>query len=122
MASLPTKQKSVPEPVETLEEKFPRLAKEWHQAVAHHSSSRIRDNHPAYKEIIDLGPAVVPLLLQDMETNRRHWLKALAAITGADPLTPEDAGNIVKMAQACCAGAPERLPMIKHREIFFPGP
>ena len=76
------------------------MAAAWHKAVAHHSSSRIRDNHPAYQEIIGLGQAVVPLLLRDLEINRRHWFTALAVITGADPIPEEDAGNIPRMAEA----------------------
>lgn len=86
-------------PTETLEQKFQRLANDWHTAVAHHSSSSKRDNHPAYKEIIALGPPVVPLLLQDLETNHRHWFAALTAITGANPVEPEDAGKILKMIE-----------------------
>ena len=100
MASIPVKQTPVGQPAESLEEKFQRLAIVWHRAVAHHSSSRIRHNHPAYQEIISMGPAVVPLLLQDLESNRRHWFAALAAITGTDPVAEEDAGNIPRMAEA----------------------
>jgi hypothetical protein len=85
---------------ETLDEKFQRLAKTWQSAVAHLSSSTKRENHPAYKEIIALGPAVVPLLLRDMQANHRHWFTALTAITGADPVLEEDAGKILKMIES----------------------
>lgn len=85
---------------ETLEEKFNRLADTWRNDVAHLSSSSKRDNHPAYKEIITLGPPVVPLLLQDLERTHRHWFTALSAITNAQPVMSEDAGNIGKMVQA----------------------
>jgi hypothetical protein len=98
MASVPVRQTTVP-PGESAAEKFERLAAAWHKAVAHQSSSRIRDNHPAYQEIVGMGRAVVPLLLKDLETNRRHWFTALAAITGADPIPAEDAGNIPRMAE-----------------------
>lgn len=98
MASVPVQQ-TVAVPVESLAETFERLAAAWHKAVAHHSSSRIRDNHPAYQEIISLGQAVVPLLLRDLESNRRHWFTALAVITGADPVPEEDAGNIPRMVE-----------------------
>jgi hypothetical protein len=85
---------------DNLEERFTRLATKWHQAVAHQSSSRVRDNHPAYQEIIRLGPPVVPLLLRDLERNRRHWFTALVAITGVNPVTREDAGDIPRMIEA----------------------
>jgi hypothetical protein len=47
-----------------------------------------------------MGEVVVPLLLRDLEINRRHWFSALAAITGANPVSEEDAGNIPRMADA----------------------
>jgi hypothetical protein len=100
MASIPDTQPPATPPAETLEEKFRRLAATWHQAVAHQSSSSIRDNHPAYQEIIALGPAVVPLLLRDLEINRRQWFEALQAITGVSPVPVEDRGRIRKMTEA----------------------
>jgi hypothetical protein len=87
-------------PPDSLEERFALLATVWHQAVAHQSSSRIRDSHPAYQEIIRLGPSVVPYLLRDLESNGRHWFAALAAITGVNPVQREDAGNVSRMIQA----------------------
>jgi hypothetical protein len=47
-----------------------------------------------------MGEAVVPLLLRDLETSRRHWFAALHAITGADPVPDTDAGKIPEMAKA----------------------
>jgi hypothetical protein len=85
---------------ETVEERFARLAETWHEAVAHHSSNRIRYSHPAYQEIIGMGQAVVPCLLRDLEVNRRHWFAALAAITGANPVPVSDVGVVVKMVEA----------------------
>jgi len=99
MATATTKLTAVRTP-ETLEDKFERLANDWQTAVAHLSSSSKRDNHPAYKEIIALGPPVVPLLVRDLEINHRHWFAALATITGANPVAAEDAGKISKMIEA----------------------
>ncbi len=101
MASVPdTQSPPVTPPAEGVEERFARLAAAWHTAVAHHSSSRIRHGHPAYQEIIGMGPAVVPLLLRDLERTRRHWFAALSAITGVDPVPSADAGDIPRMAEA----------------------
>jgi hypothetical protein len=55
------------------------------------------DNHPAYQEIIRLGPDVVPLLLRDLADNHTHWFAALEAITAARPVPPSLAGNIPQM-------------------------
>jgi hypothetical protein len=100
MAATPTASPSETESAETLEKKFDRLATIWHKAVAHHSSSRVRRDQPAYQEIIRMGRPVVPYLLRDLEITGRHWFDALAEITGADPVSDEDAGNIAKMKAA----------------------
>lgn len=65
MASIPVKQTPTVHPKEAVEERFRRLAAAWHMAVAHDSSTTVGNNHPAYREIIALGPEVVPLLLRD---------------------------------------------------------
>jgi plasmid stability protein len=85
---------------ETVRTTFRRLANTWQSAVAHLSSSSKRESHPAYQEIIAMGPAVVPCLLGDLEANRRHWFTALTVITGANPVSGEDAGSIANMIEA----------------------
>src|SRR5438132_9654575 len=87
-------------PVETVEERFRRLAAIWHRDTDYLSSMEEADNHPAYQEIIGLGTEVVPLLLRDLADNHTHWFAALEAITGARPLSVAIAGNIPKMAEA----------------------
>ncbi len=68
--------------------------------MAYHSSTTVRNNHPAYREIISLGPDVVPLLLQDMEINHTHWFCALREITGVEPIPQAAAGNMAMMVEA----------------------
>jgi hypothetical protein len=85
---------------EELRRRFEQLAGEWEQAVAYLSDSTRREAHPAYRAIIALGPAVIPLLLADLERTHRHWFGALAELTGANPVAPGDAGRIRRMAEA----------------------
>ena len=59
---------------ETVEERFRRLAANWHQDTDCLSSMDEADRHPAYQEIIRLGPEVVPLLLGDLAQNHTNWL------------------------------------------------
>jgi hypothetical protein len=99
MSAASKAQSAQPQPTD-LEQRFAELAERWQRAVAHQSSSSVRYGHPDYQAIIALGPAVVPLLLRDLATNRRHWFAALTAITGIDPVPPPDAGNIAAMASA----------------------
>jgi hypothetical protein len=83
-----------------LRRRFEQLADDWEQAVAYLSDSTLREAHPAYRAIIALGPAVVPLLLADLERTHRHWFAALAELTGANPVAAEDAGRSRRMAEA----------------------
>src|SRR4051794_40247365 len=90
-------------PASELEQRFAQLAEVWARETAHHSSDRIRREHPAHQQIVALGEAAVPLLLRDLETNRRRWFAALHAITGANPVPAEDAGKFDRMAAAWLA-------------------
>jgi hypothetical protein len=56
--------------------------------------------HPAFREIISLGTAVVPLMLRDLQERPRLWVWALPEITGADPVPPGERGNIANMSEA----------------------
>jgi len=68
--------------------------------VAPLSSSTARVQHPAYREIIALGPAAVPLLLRELEQRPNHWFAALKSLTGIDPVPPSDRGRIGPMTEA----------------------
>ena len=96
MASIPLKHVAKEE---SLPERFERLAASWEEAVAHHSSESSRTRHPAYQEIIALGPPVIPLLLRDMERRQGHWFAALVALSGVNPVAASDAGKVAKMIQ-----------------------
>ena len=85
---------------ETVAERFRRLEATWIAEVGHLSSSKALRNHPAFQEIINLGQAIVPLMLRDLEERPRLWVWALPEITGVDPVAPEDAGKIERMSDA----------------------
>jgi hypothetical protein len=99
MSSTPAKQ-TLPSPPETVEERFRRLEAAWDAATAHLSSTTKIVSHPAFREIVGLGEAVVPLMLRDLQERPRLWVWALPEITGADPVPASDGGNIAKMAEA----------------------
>ncbi len=99
MATTPVKS-TPPTPAETVEERFRRLVAVWHRDTDYLSSMEEADRHPAYQEIVCLGPAVLPLLLRDLEENHTHWFAALEAITGARPVPSSLGGNIPGMVEA----------------------
>src|SRR5262249_39001478 len=59
MSTVPTRQTPPPEPAESTEEKFRRLAAVWLAQTAYVSSSGDLVAHPAFQEIVGMGPAVI---------------------------------------------------------------
>jgi hypothetical protein len=72
-----------------LAERFDYLAAEWHKGTRLVSSITRMAMHPAYQQIIGMGPAAIPLILQDLARTRDHWLWALYSLTGQDPAPPD---------------------------------
>lgn len=84
----------------SVEERFHALSRQWEEETGHLSSISQIVMHPAYQQIIGMGPAVVPLLLNDLVRTKSHWFWALRAITGENPVSHEDRGYIERMAHA----------------------
>ena len=108
MATVPIRETPGTPPAETIEERFRRLEATWRAETGHHSSTSKIVGHPAFREIIGMGQAVVPLLLRDLEERPRLWVWALPEITGADPVPASDGGNIAKMSEAWLLWAREQ--------------
>ncbi len=88
------------EPDLSVEERFLRLATDWSEHTRHVSSINDLTSYPSYQRIINLGWDVVPLLLVDLQQNKRFWFPALYAITKVRPFDPSDAGNGKRMTDA----------------------
>ncbi len=84
----------------SLERRFQALAARWKQERPPLSSSAALAAHPAYQEIIALGPDAVPLLQRELAREPDHWFRALHALTGANPVPPESQGKVREMAAA----------------------
>lgn len=85
---------------QTLSEKFTILATQWIQDVEGMSSTVEMTKHPLFQEIVNMGEAIIPLLLKDLEQNPLYWLPVLRQITQENPVKPEQKGKIKQMAQA----------------------
>ena len=85
---------------QALRERFDELADEWVQETRFQSSATEIAIHPAYQQIIGMGPAVLPLILDRLAQRTEHWFWALAAISGEDPVDPMDAGQVEAMAES----------------------
>src|SRR5215211_6351700 len=82
---------------ETVEQRLRRLEAQWKADTQFLSDARQIINHPAFRQIIALGPPVVPFLLRDLEAQPSLWVWALPEITGEDPVPEVDGGNVRKM-------------------------
>jgi hypothetical protein len=107
MSTVPA-QPPPPLPTETVEQRFRRLEAVWLAEAGFSSSSTMLRDHPAFQEIMTLGEAVVPFMLRDLRQRPRLWVWALPQITGADPVSPSDRGDISKMSDAWLRWGRER--------------
>jgi hypothetical protein len=96
---------SCPEPVFPLGSiaQFDDWARQWKSETRYVSSTSDMVLHPAYQRIIGLGPAAVPLILDELRREPNHWFWALKAITGEDPVPPADRGRLDRMTAAWLA-------------------
>jgi hypothetical protein len=82
------------------QKRFRALVKRWKEDTGHLSSAARMAQHPAYQEIIRMGPAVVPLLLAELKRDSDFWFAALREITKENPVPAQSAGKEKEMARA----------------------
>jgi hypothetical protein len=82
---------------------FKALAEEWHRETAAHSSMTIRQRHSAYRKMVNLGPVIVPMLLQALQEMPDFWFPLLREITKENPVKPDERGDYKKMSDAWLA-------------------
>lgn len=85
---------------EPLQSRFETLRDDWKSKTRHLSNTAQIALVLSYQQIIGMGPEVVPLILRELEKETDHWFWALEAITGENPVTQEDAGDMRASAQA----------------------
>ncbi len=83
-----------------VQRRFDYLAARWQAETRHVSSLTHLASHPSYQEIVRLGWDAVPILLRDLQQNKRFWFPALYEITKVRPFDPNDAGNGKRMTDA----------------------
>ncbi len=83
-----------------LQRKFDELTTRWRQETGPLSSVSAKAMHPAYQQIIGMGPVVLPLILHELEKQPEQWFWALRAITGIDPVPIPNRGRLKEMTHA----------------------
>jgi hypothetical protein len=95
MSAIPAQNAPAVSPEESLEQRVQRLLATWREETLVISDSTVLVSHPAYRELISIGPAALPHLFRDLEKTRDgHLSAALARITGAQPVQPGEGGKI----------------------------
>jgi|SRR6266850_4678331 len=79
---------------------FVKLTEEWKRDTSHVSSPVGIAMHPSYQRIIGMGEAALSSIFSELQREPHHWFWALAAITGVNPVSPEDRGNMRMMSAA----------------------
>lgn len=79
---------------------FSLLVAQWEKETSLFSSLDKICMHPAYQRIIGMGEKILSLIFGELERNPAHWFWALSAITGENPIQPDQRGNLRKMARA----------------------
>lgn len=103
LIALPIAARTLPRPVagntrtEALRGRFQELADRWREETEFQSAISALYLHPAYQEIIGLGPDALPLILEDLATTRSDWFWALRAISGENPTPADERGQVSKM-------------------------
>jgi hypothetical protein len=80
--------------------RFERLAAEWKQESRYLSNTAQMAMLKPYQRIIGMGLPAVPLILEELRREPNQWFWALEAITEENPVPPEVAGDVRRMAQA----------------------
>jgi len=81
-------------------ERFQKLRDNWKAKTRHLSNVGQISLDFSYQNIIGMGPEVVPLILAELEKESDHWFWALEAITGENPVSENDAGDMEASAKA----------------------
>ena len=81
-------------------DRFRRLVAEWKQQSRYLSNTAQMAMLKPYQRIIGMGWPVVTLILEELRREPDQWFWALEAITEENPVPPEAAGQVRRMAQA----------------------
>ena len=88
--------------------RFHRLKEKWEAETAFLSSVSDIVMHPAYQQIIGMGPVSIPLILREMSIKQGQWFWALKSIANEDPVKPEHRGIVAEMSRVWLQWGKER--------------
>ncbi len=77
---------------------FKLLANQWYEESRFFSFAKQRQT-ATYREILALGDAIVPLVIQELQAGKHLWFHALKTLTKQNPVAELHQGNPEKMAE-----------------------
>ncbi|MDP9175560.1 MAG: hypothetical protein M3O30_17090 [Planctomycetota bacterium] len=83
-----------------LSREFSRLAREWKDGRNPTMMTSRMVSHPAYRSIIRMGLAALPMILQELRREPDEWFYALAKITGENPIPDACRGRFPQMVES----------------------
>lgn len=83
---------------DAVRDKFLGLAEQWRSETGHSSKMLHKFMNRNYQQIIGMSDDVIPVLLDELQTNPDHWFWALEMITGENPIKQEHAGYLDLMS------------------------
>ena len=89
----------MPETDVDIKDLFEELKTDWKTRTTYMSNSAQIAAVRSYQRIIGMGPAALPLILKELERETDHWFWALEAISGENPVPPDQAGRVEDMAK-----------------------
>ena len=84
----------------TVSERFHRLAAEWKAQSRFLSNSAQMAMLRPYQQIIGTGPAVVPLILDELRREPDQWFWAMKSIREQNTVPPEGVAKVRRLAEA----------------------
>lgn len=79
---------------------FRTLAEEWHRETGAISSPSRIVSHPAYLQVISMGEAAIPFILEDLQRQGGDWYAALRIIAKTSPIPADARGFVPRMTAA----------------------
>jgi hypothetical protein len=80
--------------------RFEALAVQWKNDTRFSSFVDMIVSHQAYREIVAMGDAALPFIMEEQAAAPHHWHAALVEITDYDPVPEEARGDLDLMAQS----------------------
>jgi hypothetical protein len=76
------------------------LIDDWKENTSHFSTRRARIEHPLFKQIVSFGSSAVPVIIDDLKSERSFLFNVLEEITKEDPVLDAQRGNIAAVVGA----------------------